>query len=140
MISGYVQVGLLEQAMEVFEEMRTGGHMPNQVAFVTTLNACVRLGRLDDACQLFSQMANPKIVAWNVLISGHVNGGHEREAIGLFQSLIKADFKPTRSTLGSVLSAIAYLANYEYGFQVHGLAVKLGLDSNVYVGSSLISM
>ncbi|CAI9755864.1 unnamed protein product [Fraxinus pennsylvanica] len=117
MISGYVQGGLLEQAMEVFEEMRTGGHMPDQVAFVTTLNACVRLGRLDDARQLFSQMRNPNIVAWNVLISGHVKGGHEREAIGLFQNMIKADFKPTRSTLGSLLSAIAYLANYEYGFQ-----------------------
>lgn len=140
MISGYVQVGLLEQAMEMFEEMRTGSHMPDQVAFVTTINACVKLGCLDDACHLFSQMPNPNIVAWNVLISGHAKGGHEGEAIGLLRNMIKADFKPTRSTLGSVLSAIAYLVNYEYGLQVHGLAMKLGLDSNVYVGSSLISM
>ncbi|KAK3220978.1 hypothetical protein Dsin_014948 [Dipteronia sinensis] len=49
MISGYVQAGLPEAALEVFEKMKKLGHIPDQVAFVTVINACVHLGRLDDA-------------------------------------------------------------------------------------------
>ncbi|XP_070056081.1 pentatricopeptide repeat-containing protein At3g09040, mitochondrial [Nicotiana tomentosiformis] len=140
MISAYVKVGLPEKAMEVFEEMQERGCVPDQVASVTIINACVGLGRLDDARQLFSQMASPNVVAWNVMISGHAKGGKEVEAIQFFQDMIKASIRPTRSTLGSVLSAIASVANLSIGLQVHALAVKQGLESNVYVGSSLINM
>ncbi|KAJ6412561.1 hypothetical protein OIU84_005583, partial [Salix udensis] len=52
----------------------------------------------------------------------------------------KGGIKSTRSTLGSVLSAIASLAALDFGLLVHAEALKLGLHSNVYVGSSLVSM
>ncbi|XLR56600.1 hypothetical protein S83_007272 [Arachis hypogaea] len=52
----------------------------------------------------------------------------------------KCGIKSSRSTLASVLSAIAGLAALDYGLLVHGEAIKQGLDSSIYVGSSLISM
>ncbi|KAG8374982.1 hypothetical protein BUALT_Bualt10G0052200 [Buddleja alternifolia] len=140
MISGFAQVGLAKEAMEVFEEMQKVGRVPDNVVFVTVLNACVGQGRLEEASHLFSQMPDPNVVAWNVMISGHAKGGNEEEAIRLFKDMIKAGIEPTRSTLGSVLRAIATVANHEYGLQVHCWAVKRGLDSNVYAGSSLVNM
>jgi pentatricopeptide repeat protein len=140
MIAGYVQVGLPEEALKVFEEMRKVGHAPDQVAFVTVIGACVNLGRLEDACQLFAKMPNPNVIAWNMMISGHSRGGYIVEAITFFLKMRKAGVTSTRSTLGSVLSAIAYLGDLDYGLLVHALAIKQGLDSNVYVGSSLINM
>ncbi|XP_022749405.1 pentatricopeptide repeat-containing protein At3g09040, mitochondrial isoform X2 [Durio zibethinus] len=137
---GYVQVGLLEEALKVFESMQKVGHVPDQVAFVTIINAFLGLGRLDDACALFSQIHNPNVVAWNVMISGHAKRGHELEAIEFFQNMRASGVKSTRSTLGSVLSAVASLAALDFGLLVHAEAVKQGLNSNVYVGSSLISM
>ncbi|PHU20001.1 Pentatricopeptide repeat-containing protein, mitochondrial [Capsicum chinense] len=140
MISAYVQAGLPQKAMEVFEEMQERGCVPDQVASVTIINACVGLRRLDAARQLFTRMTSPNVVAWNVMISGHAKGGKEVEAIKFFEDMIKASVRPTRSTLGSVLSAIASIANLSFGLQVHALALKQGLESNVYVGSSLINM
>ncbi|EOY16621.1 Pentatricopeptide repeat superfamily protein [Theobroma cacao] len=140
MIAGYVQFGLPEEALKVFESMQKVGHVPDQVAFVTIINAFVGLGRLDDACALFSQMPNPNVVAWNVMISGHTKRGYEVEAIAFFQNMRASGVKSTRSTLGSVLSAIASLAALHFGLLVHAEAIKQGLNSNVYVGSSLISM
>lgn len=140
LISGYLQVGLPKEAMKVFEDIQRLGHVPDQVAFVTVINACVGLGRIGDALRLFSQMPNPNVVAWNLIISGHAKRGYETEAVQFFRSMIEAGVQPTRSTLGSVLSAVAGIANLEYGMQVHANAMKLGLDSNVYVGSSLINM
>ncbi|KAE8735033.1 Pentatricopeptide repeat-containing protein [Hibiscus syriacus] len=140
MVAGYIQVGLLEEALKVFESMLKVGHVPDQVAFVTIINAFVGLGRLDDARALFSQMPNPNVVAWNVMISGHAKRGYEVEAIEFFQNMRASGVKSTRSTLGSVLSVIACLASLDFGLLVHGEAIKQGLNSNVYVGSSLISM
>lgn len=140
MITGFVQVGLPEEALRVFEKMKEVGPVPDQVAFVTVISACVGLGRLNDACKLFAQMSSPNVVAWNVMISGHAKGGYEVEAVNLFLEMRKAGMKPTRSTLGSILSAVASLAALDYGLLIHAHALKQGLDSNFYVGSSLINM
>ncbi|KAE8683429.1 Pentatricopeptide repeat-containing protein [Hibiscus syriacus] len=140
MVAGYAQVGLTEEALKVFETMLKDGHIPDQVAFVTIMNAFVGLGRLDDARALFSQMPNPNVVAWNVMISGHAKRGYEGEAIEFFRNMRASGVKSTRSTFGSVLSVIASLAALDFGLLVHGEAIKQGLNSNVYVGSSLINM
>ncbi|CAH9099992.1 unnamed protein product [Cuscuta epithymum] len=140
MISGYIKVGLHQEGMKLFEEMQKLGCVLDQVTYVTIINACARLGRLDVAHHIFSQMPYPNVVAWNVMISGHTKAGKEVVAIECFHDMIQVGIKPTRSTLGSVLSAIAGEANLVYGLQVHALAVKQGLESNIYVGSSLINM
>ncbi|KAF5182795.1 Pentatricopeptide repeat-containing protein [Thalictrum thalictroides] len=140
MIAGYFRVGSHEEAIEVFNDMKRVGGKPDQVAFVTVINACVGLGRLDDAVDLFSQMHAPNVVAWNVMISGHAQSGYSVESIAFYRSMRVYGIKPTRSTLGSVLSAIANLKAMDEGKRVHSEAIRLGLDSNVYVGSSLINM
>ncbi|CAA0812163.1 Pentatricopeptide repeat-containing protein -mitochondrial [Striga hermonthica] len=140
MISGFSHAGLTTKAIEIFEQMQELGHIPDNVLSVTILSACVGQGRLEDACRLFSQMPEPSSIAWNVMISGHVKGGFEEKAIDFFKNMVKSGIEPTRSTLGSVFCAIAAVANHKYGLQVHSWAIKKGLDTNVYAGSSLLNM
>ncbi|KAJ6306881.1 hypothetical protein OIU78_022066 [Salix suchowensis] len=146
MIGGYIKVGLPEEAVQVFQEMEKAGQEPDQVAFVTVINAYVDLGRLDNASDLFSRMPNRNVVAWNLMISGHAKGGYGVEAIKFFQNMRKGSIKSTRSTLGSVLSAIASLAALDFGLLVHAEALKLGLHSNnkfasnLFVGNALVDM
>lgn len=140
MIAGYVQVGMHEEALKVFDMMQNEGHVPDQVAVVTTINACMSLGRLADARTLFKQLPNPNVIAWNVMNSGHAKSGFAGEAVSFFENMRKSGVNSTRSTLGSVLSAIASLAALDFGLLVHAEAIKQGLSLNVYVGSSLINM
>ncbi|KAJ4956716.1 hypothetical protein NE237_013499 [Protea cynaroides] len=140
MIAGYVRNCMPEEALKLFKEVQDLGHEPDQVAFGTVMTAYIGLHRLDDACRVFAQMPNPNVVAWNVMISGHAQSGYSVEAINFFQDMRVSGVKSTRSTLGSVLSAIASLAALDQGQQVHSEAIRLGLDSNVFVGSALINM
>ncbi|XP_071696294.1 pentatricopeptide repeat-containing protein At3g09040, mitochondrial [Rutidosis leptorrhynchoides] len=140
MISGYVQAGCFDKAIRLFKDMLKLGHIPDQVAFVTVISACVKSGQFDDACHVFNQMRDPNVVAWNVMISGHARDGYYDVSIDLFKSMNRCGVKPTRSTLGSVLSAIASTSDLNCGLQVHAHAAKDGLYTNVYVGSSLINM
>ncbi|XLQ99979.1 hypothetical protein HN51_054700 [Arachis hypogaea] len=74
------------------------------------------------------------------MIFDHAKRGHYKEAIEFFLEMRKCGIKSSRSTLASVLSAITSLAALDYGLLVHGEAIKQGLDSRIYVRSSLISM
>lgn len=141
LISGYVQAGLPHEALHIFDKMRNSA-VPDQVALVTVLNAYISLGKLDDACQLFQQMPIPirNVVAWNVMISGHAKTAHYEEALAFFHQMSKHGVKSSRSTLASVLSAIASLAALNHGLLVHAHAIKHGFESSIYVASSLINM
>ncbi|CAH2054440.1 unnamed protein product [Thlaspi arvense] len=140
LFSGYVKAGLPEEAVVVFKKMRDEGHRPDHLAFVTVINTYISLGKLKDARLLFGEMPSPDLVAWNVMISGHGKRGCETLAIEYFLNMRKSGVKSSRSTLGSVLSAIGLVSNLDLGLVVHGEAIKEGLDSNIYVGSSLVSM
>ncbi|XP_027355390.1 pentatricopeptide repeat-containing protein At3g09040, mitochondrial [Abrus precatorius] len=144
LISGYVQLGLPEEALHIFDKMRNSAALcyADQVALVTVLNAYMSLGKLHDACLLFEQMPISvcDVVAWNVMISGHAKRAHYKETLSFFHQMRKHGIKSSRSTLASVLSAIASLAALDHGSLVHAEAIKLGFDSSMYVGSSLINM
>ncbi|KAI4388997.1 hypothetical protein MLD38_001271 [Melastoma candidum] len=140
LIAGYVKAHRPDDAVSVFEKMEKSGRNPDQVALVTVVSAYISLGKLDLAYKLFCQIQNPSIIAWNIMISVHAKKGFEEEAVEFFQRMRQSGGKSTRSTLGSVLSAIAGLARSDYGSIVHAEAIKRGLSSNVYVGSSLINM
>ncbi|KAK2433218.1 pentatricopeptide repeat-containing protein, mitochondrial [Trifolium repens] len=142
LIGGYVRVGLYEDALHVFDKMQSG-FVLDELAFVTVLNGCVALGKLDYACKLFDEMemdSCSNVVVWNVMISGHAKRGYYKEAVEFYREMRKNDVESSRSTLASVLSAIAGLGDLGYGLLVHGEAVKLGFESSVYVASSLINM
>ncbi|KAM7253074.1 hypothetical protein ACFE04_025692 [Oxalis oulophora] len=140
MISGYAQAGLPEEALKVFEKMQRVGRVPDQVAYGTVINLLFGLGKLDDACKLFFQIVKPDVEVWNHMISGYAKRGYEVEAIDFFREMRKSGVESSRSTLGSILSAIANLSFIDFGFLIHSEAIKQGLESNVYVGSSLVKM
>ncbi|XP_031486020.1 pentatricopeptide repeat-containing protein At3g09040, mitochondrial isoform X1 [Nymphaea colorata] len=140
MISGYVQVGGLQEALKLFLEMWKLGAEPDRVTFATIISACASQGMLDDAQRLFHQLSNPNVVVWNAMISGNAQNGHENEALRLFQEMRLSGVKPTRSTYGSILSVCAHLTDLVLGQQIHSEVIKLGLDKNVYVGSALITV
>ncbi|XLU30411.1 hypothetical protein S245_066477, partial [Arachis hypogaea] len=68
-ISGYVRAGLPQDTLQVFDKMQIACCFPDQVIFVTVLNALVNLVKLDIACKLFRDMHTRNVVAWNAMIS-----------------------------------------------------------------------
>lgn len=140
MIVAYVEIGLPDEALKLFDSMQRLGCIPDHVAFITLISAFVNNGRLDEARKLFIQIPFPNAIAWNLMISGHTKRRFEAEAIYFFLNMRNTGVSSTRSTLGSVLSAIASLKALDIGLLVHAQAIKQGLDINFYVGSSLVNM
>ncbi|XP_042500132.1 pentatricopeptide repeat-containing protein At4g13650-like [Macadamia integrifolia] len=95
---------------------------------------------LDSAISLFNSSPIGDPVLYNSMISGLVTFCSYEEAIELFVEARRAiDLRPTEFTFGSIIKACSNFSK-EVGKQMHGFILKTGLESNCFVGTSLIDM
>ncbi|KAK4263416.1 hypothetical protein QN277_028826 [Acacia crassicarpa] len=97
----------------------------------------MKLHLLIDALMVFDDMPHRNVASLNVAISGFSRNGYHREALMVFKLIGFSNLRPNSVTLASLLSASDGVKNGEL---VHCWAVKLGVESDTYVATSLISM
>lgn len=73
----------------------------------------------------------------NAIISGFWRNGYCEEALVVFKEMCFGLSRPNSLTISTVLPACQSL---ELGMQVHSLAIKLGVELDVYVATSLVFM
>ncbi|KAL4182559.1 hypothetical protein AMTRI_Chr11g93890 [Amborella trichopoda] len=93
-----------------------------------------------DAQKVFDKMPERNVVSWTSLFTGYILNGFADLVIDGFSEMKRDDVKPNPFTFASVLSASATLCAIANGIYVHCLVIKLGFDSIVFVGNSLINM
>ncbi|RVW80532.1 Pentatricopeptide repeat-containing protein [Vitis vinifera] len=100
----------------------------------------VRLGSMDYACSIFRQMDEPGSFQFNTMMRGHVKDMNTEEALITYKEMAERGVKPDNFTYPTLLKACARLPAVEEGMQVHAHILKLGLENDVFVQNSLISM
>ncbi|KAL2340942.1 hypothetical protein Fmac_008882 [Flemingia macrophylla] len=86
---------------------------------------------------VFFSILNPDLVTWSALIAGYSQSGEFEKVLHLFRKL---NMKPDSVLIASVLASIAQTANVGLGCEVHGYALRHGLELDVRVSSALIDM
>lgn len=132
----YSKCGNIGYADRVFDKM------PHRDVYSwnAILGGYCKFGSIEDAQELFLKLPERNTVSWNTLISALVRHGQEETALGVYDTMILEGFMPTRFTLASVFSACGALLDVEHGRRCHGLAIKIGLEENIYVGNAILSM
>ncbi|OAY65696.1 Pentatricopeptide repeat-containing protein [Ananas comosus] len=70
---------------------------------------------------------------------GSIQNG-ECEMVSLFRQMLRVGFYPNEFALASVVSACESYEEIKFGVSLHSIALKLGIDRNPYVGSSVLLM
>ncbi|OWM71726.1 pentatricopeptide repeat-containing protein At1g08070, chloroplastic-like [Punica granatum] len=92
------------------------------------------------AVLLFESIEQPNHLIWNTVIRGHSLSDSPALAIDFFVRMIVSGAVPNCYTFPFVLKSCARSGLAPEGRQVHAHILKRGLDSDVFVHSSLISM
>lgn len=95
---------------------------------------------IDEARKVFDQMPERDCVLWNVMIDGYVRNGDRENAVALFNSMRREGTRPNSVALAGMLSICAAEAMLKYGFQLHGLTIRCGLDMEASVANTLLAM
>ncbi|KAJ8434472.1 hypothetical protein Cgig2_006278 [Carnegiea gigantea] len=75
---------------------------------------------------------------WNALIRSFIARDLPREALLIFRAMRRRDVVPNNFTYPFLFKGCAAMGDLKDGLQIHGDAIKNGLDSNVYVQNTLM--
>ncbi|KAL7212494.1 hypothetical protein ACSBR2_015228 [Camellia fascicularis] len=136
LIELYSKCGHADTARHLFDKMP---HR-NIYSWHAMLDGYCKARKLEDAHELFAVMPERNTVSWNTLISALVRSGFEKKALDVYHMMNLQGFMPTHFTLASVFSAFGALMEVDCGMECHGVAIKIGLDKNMYVANALLCM
>ncbi|CAM8958494.1 unnamed protein product [Rhodiola kirilowii] len=117
--------------------IRTGLHQTS-FAIGNFISMCAHLGLMCYAGKVFDQMLEPKSFVWNTVIRQCVQNHLPTNALCYFKQMLSRNERPDHFTMPCVIKACAELMELGTGLCVHGQCVKLGIELDVYVGTSLI--
>ncbi|KAK9117752.1 hypothetical protein Sjap_016699 [Stephania japonica] len=116
-------------------------HLHLNLYFSTNLiTQYASLGSISHAYVLFSSSPTSDLFLWNVMIRGLVENSLYDRSIILYRKMRQLGIKPDNFTFPFVLKACGCLGDVKFGKMVHRDAVEFGLESDVFVANSLITM
>ncbi|XP_044503045.1 pentatricopeptide repeat-containing protein At1g32415, mitochondrial-like [Mangifera indica] len=136
LISGYIRVGKLEEAQNLFETIP----VRDEISWTIMIDAYLSVGDISNASYLFYNMPYRDAVAWTAMISGYVQNELFVEATYLFLEMRAHSVAPLNSTYSILLGAAGAMANLDQGRQLHCMLIKTQSGFDLILENSLISM
>ncbi|XP_048140580.1 pentatricopeptide repeat-containing protein At5g59600 [Rhodamnia argentea] len=144
MVSGYAQNGFAKEAIGLVENMKFWGLKPDVVTWNTLISGFSQKGDPLAVRDLLKSMSfagiEPDVVSWTSVISGLVQSSKNEDAFKTFKEMMACRIYPNSATISSLLPACATSANLRLGKEMHGYAVVLGVENDIFVRSALLDM
>ncbi|KAJ6298510.1 hypothetical protein OIU76_019628 [Salix suchowensis] len=96
--------------------------------------------KIEDAHKIFNETLTKNVVKWTALLTGYVWNNKNQDALSVFGDMTKMGVLPNQSTFSSTLNACCGLQALDKGKEIHTMAIRLGFETDVFVGNSLIVM
>ncbi|KAF3437086.1 hypothetical protein FNV43_RR19839 [Rhamnella rubrinervis] len=112
----------------------------------TLINCYIYAKNLTSARSLFDCYPScfPPTLVWNLIIRAYSKQQNSQESIHLFVQMLAIGGAvrvfPDKYTFTFVLTSCSHQKSPYFGEVVHGLVIKNGLESDLFVGNSLINM
>ncbi|KAL5716513.1 Pentatricopeptide repeat-containing protein [Ranunculus cassubicifolius] len=100
--------GALEQGKWIHAHMlKSGGKL---IAFVgnTLIDMYAKAGSIKDAKKVFDRLEKKNVVSWNTVLTGYAQHGLGKEALSLFEEMLRLGFEPNKITFLCVLTACSH--------------------------------
>ncbi|KAL5582645.1 hypothetical protein UlMin_015087 [Ulmus minor] len=135
-LAGYVQVVDVEEAKYIYDRMP----VKNTIASNSMIVLFGKTGRVDDACRLFDEMPEKDMVSWSALISCYEQNEMYEAALAMFVKMNAEGVMLDEVVMVTVLSVSAHLLAVWTGKLIHGLVVKIGIETYINLQNALIHM
>lgn len=100
----------------------------------------MNFGEVKAARKVFDAMWERSVVSWNTMISGYFKNGYAKEALVVFDWMVKSGVEPDCASVVSVLPACGYLKEIEMGRRIHEVVASGWLGKNIAAWNALVDM
>ncbi|KAJ6765260.1 hypothetical protein OIU74_024024 [Salix koriyanagi] len=97
-----------------------------------------KCGDPETSLQIFKRSQNYNLVMWGSVMLNCAQNGYPNEALQFFSEFMLDCGFPDPDILLAALRACSFLSLKPRGMAIHGFAIKMGFDSDVFVGGALV--
>lgn len=108
LLKGCEDLGIGKLADTIHGLMLRCGLVASVTIATALLSLYSKLGRLFASQEVFGEMINPDRVAWTAMLAAYAVHGRGREAVELFELMVKKDMVPDNVTFTHLLSGCAH--------------------------------
>ncbi|KAL3521055.1 hypothetical protein ACH5RR_019204 [Cinchona calisaya] len=130
----------LEKGLEIHDYAVRQGIDSDIMISTSLMTMYAKCGEVEKATKLFWGIQERDLVAWSAIIAAFAQSGSYEEALSIFREMQNVKLKANAVTLVSVLPACAELLTVKLGKSLHCYTIKDGNDSDISVGTALVSM
>ncbi|PON75769.1 Tetratricopeptide-like helical domain containing protein [Parasponia andersonii] len=130
----------LERGKEIHKELITSGFSSDGCVGSSLVDMYGKCGCLEMAEEVFEQIPQKNVIAWNSMISGYSLKGDSKSCIKLFRRMKNERIRPSLTTFSSILLACTRSVQLQHGKFVHGYILRNNIDADIYVNNSLIDL
>lgn len=135
LVGGYVRNGELRLARELFNKMPER----NVSSWNSMITGYCRYGMVREAREMFDRMNERNSVSWMIMVSGYVDVREYAESWGVFLRMLKSGVLPDQAIFVVGLSAIMGLNDLDLVGSLRTMAIKLGYEEDVVVGTAFLN-
>ncbi|KAJ4828595.1 hypothetical protein Tsubulata_004949, partial [Turnera subulata] len=99
-----------------------------------------KCGSLSDAEKVFEQMHERTVFTWSAMVGAYIWNGEPLGAIEMYGRMRALGARLDSYIFSSVLKACGAVQDVRCGAEIHGLVIKCGFDSILFVANALIAM
>ncbi|XP_010250014.1 PREDICTED: pentatricopeptide repeat-containing protein At1g08070, chloroplastic-like [Nelumbo nucifera] len=132
----------IENLKQIHSQIIKTGLHNTQFALSKLIEFCAisPFGDLSYALLIFACIEEPNVFIWNTIIRGHSLSSSPILAVAFYVRMLLAGVEPNSYTFPFLLKSCAQATATQQGRQVHAHILKLGLETDAFVHTSLISM
>ncbi|XP_042504454.1 putative pentatricopeptide repeat-containing protein At3g49142 [Macadamia integrifolia] len=129
----------IPELKKLHSKIFVNGHLcSNPSLGIKLMRAYAARGKPIITRQIFDEIRDKNVVFFNVMIRSYVNNNLHQDSLLVYMSMLVHGVLPDNYTIPCVLKACSGSENLRVGWQIHASVVKLGLDSNLFVGNGLV--
>ncbi|KAI3495422.1 hypothetical protein L1887_37762 [Cichorium endivia] len=114
------------------------GHLSDTYITAPLITFYAQCKDINSFSKVFKEKSNTSVVVWTALITGYsLNSKHEK-ALEVFSDMFRSNILPNQSSFTSALNSCCEREDLDKGKEINGAAIKLGFETDVFVGNSLI--
>ncbi|XP_010248641.1 PREDICTED: pentatricopeptide repeat-containing protein At4g33990-like [Nelumbo nucifera] len=135
------RLGSLRNGMQIHAHAFLMGFQGDAFVQTALVDMYAKCSNLTASRRVFDEMPVRSLISWNSMISAYCNWLLINESLRLLKQMQVLGFQPNSSTFVSIVSS-CYGSGWalQEGCSVHCYAIKLGLDYDLLLSNSIMSM
>ncbi|XP_022993859.1 pentatricopeptide repeat-containing protein At3g26540 [Cucurbita maxima] len=130
----------LHLSRQVHGHIVKSGFVGNVILESSLVDVYGKCRLMNDARSMFDEIQNRNDVSWNVIVRRYLEVDDGKLAVSMFFQMFREAVMPLSFTFSNALIACSSMAALIEGRQIHGIVVKVGLEGDEVISSSLIDM